>query len=209
MRAFDASIRQFLSEASSSSPTPGGGSIAALMAALGASMGSMTAILTSGAKFAEVQDEMRAVVEQMRLAMADFEVLLEEDIASFQQYMDALRLPKSSPEERRERSLALQEAALRAAQVPLRLMERCLDVLQVLERSLPKLNRSAISDAGIAAIALEAAVQSAWLTVEINLNGMKEEAERKAYQEKGTELLARSEQIKQNVLRLVRESMTS
>lgn len=202
---FDTSIRKFLEEAGSSAPTPGGGSIAVLCAALGASMGSMVANLTTGPKFEALQTEMQASVKSFEAAVADFESFLERDMYSFQQYMDALGMPKSTLEEKQARTAAMQAAAMQAADVPLQLMRRCLELLQLSEEMAGKANKNVISDLAIAAIALEGAVQSAWITVEINLGSIKDKQQRKSREAEGTELAETAEVIKRVVLRKVRE----
>ena len=204
MSVYDQSIREFLAEASSASPVPGGGSIAALAAALGASMGSMTARLTTGAKFKEQEAAMLENAELFRQAIERFEALQEKDMASFNRFMKALKLPAATPEEKERRSLAIREASVYAADVPLELMEACLAVMRRLAVLAPEVNKNVVSDLGIAVLMLEAAVQSAWITVEINLNTMSGD-NRKVYREKGTLLLGEAEGIKRDALAQVRE----
>ncbi|MEY9094172.1 cyclodeaminase/cyclohydrolase family protein [Paenibacillus sp. RC84] len=204
MRVYDQSIREFLAEASSGSPVPGGGSIAALAAALGASMGSMTASLTTGAKFKEQEAAMLENADLFRQAIVRFESLQEKDMASFSRFMKALKLPASTSVEKEARSLAIREASAYAADVPLELMEACLGVMRRLAALAPEVNKNVVSDLGIAVLMLEAAVQSAWITVEINLNAMSADS-RNIYRDKGTLLLSESEEIKRNALIQVRE----
>jgi len=207
MRIFDTPIRQFLNEAGSDSPTPGGGSIAALSAALGASMGSMVANLTRGAKFEAVKDEMEDLVQTMTSAIDHFESFLEQDMESFQTYMRALGMPKNTDEEKQARSSALQEAAVFAASVPLRLMRRSLDVMTAAAEVTTKVNKNVISDLAIAVITLEAAVQSAWITVEINLGSIKDDERRRVLEAEGRSVLAKAEDVKRDVLLEVRRIM--
>ncbi|MBV6713252.1 cyclodeaminase/cyclohydrolase family protein [Paenibacillus chitinolyticus] len=204
MRVYDQSIREFLAEASSGSPVPGGGSIAALAAALGASMGSMTACLTTGAKFKEQEAAMLENADLFRQAIVRFESLQEKDMASFSRFMKALKLPASTSAEKEARSLAIREASAYAADVPLELMEACLGVMRRLAALAPEVNKNVVSDLGIAVLMLEAAVQSAWITVEINLNTMSGDS-RNVYRDKGMLLLRESEEIKRNALVQVRE----
>ena len=205
MRIFDTPIRQFLHDAGSDSPTPGGGSIAALCAALGASMGSMVANLTRGAKFEAVKDEMEDLVQTMISAIGHFESLLEQDMESFQTYMRALGMPKSTDEEKQARSSALQESAVFAASVPLRLMRRSLEVMTAAAEVTAKVNKNVISDLAIAVITLEAAVQSAWITVEINLGSIKDVEQRRVLEAEGRSVLAKAVSMKQEVLAEIRK----
>jgi methylenetetrahydrofolate dehydrogenase (NADP+)/methenyltetrahydrofolate cyclohydrolase len=202
-RTFDQTIHQFLVEASSKSPTPGGGSIAALAAGLGTSMGSMVANLTSGPRFAEYEEKMIAIVENMKLSVHDFENILEQDIEAFKQYMKALGMPKGSTEEKELRSEALQAAAALAAEVPLGLMRRCNEVMMILQEVVQEVNKNVISDLGIAIIMLEAASQSAWITVQINVQGIKNTDLRNNIQAAGEELTRTAQEIKRIVLQSI------
>lgn len=204
---FDQPIREFLHSAASSAPTPGGGSVAALAAALGASMGSMVANITSGPKFEQVREQMAEIVKLMQDAMTEAETFLKKDIESFNGYMAALGLPKASEEEKRQRSIALQQAAVQAASVPLHLMKRCLEVMSALASITEQANKNVISDLGIALLMLDAAVQSAWITVEINLGSIKDAGVRATFQDTGAELSSRSAGIKDQVLGQIRERL--
>ncbi|WP_199615188.1 cyclodeaminase/cyclohydrolase family protein [Paenibacillus alkalitolerans] len=207
MAVFDQSIRQFLEEAGSKSPTPGGGSIAALAAALGASMGAMVANITVGSKYEAMQDDMKAVVGKMVSAIEQFENILMKDMDCFNSYMTALSMPKRSEQEKAARSYAIQEAAKRAADVPLELMMRCEEIINVLEEVTNQVNKNVISDLGIAVIMLEAAIQSAWITVEINLGSIKNDGLKQKYLEAGAAILKKSAETKQNVLQRVRSRL--
>jgi formiminotetrahydrofolate cyclodeaminase len=201
---WNSSIRLFLDEAASASPTPGGGSVAALAAALGASMGSMVSRLTTGKRHEAVQEQMAATAEEMSEAMRQCETLMNQDIESFDDYMRALALPKASAGEREARSRAIGLAAVRAAEVPLSLMKLSHRLLIVLDEAVHDVNRNVISDWGIAALMLEAAAQSAWLTVEINLASIDDIEAAGRFQEQGSHLSEQIAQLKQTVMRNVR-----
>ncbi|PWK11229.1 cyclodeaminase/cyclohydrolase family protein [Tumebacillus permanentifrigoris] len=171
---FDQSIRSFLDAAASKSHTPGGGSIAALAAALGASMTSMVANLTQGAKFVDLEANMQQIASEMVANIRECDNLLEADMQSFDTYMNALKLPKDTDEQKAARSLALQSAGISATEVPLRLAELCRDALLTSQTIAKTANKNVISDLGVAAFLLEAAAQSALLTVDINLPGLKD-----------------------------------
>ncbi|MCQ6559323.1 cyclodeaminase/cyclohydrolase family protein [Paenibacillus mendelii] len=207
MTIYNQTIRSFLLDASSSSPTPGGGSAAALTAGLGASMGAMVANLSTGSKFDTVRERMSVIAHDMAAAIEQSESVLIGDIEAFDRFMSVLALPKETKEEQMHRKLALEEAAAAAADVPLSLMLLCHQLLLVLEEEAQTVNRNVISDWGISAILLEAAMQSAWLTVEINLNAMKNEAAVKIIRIQGKGLLQQGEAMKQTVLEQVRNRM--
>lgn len=201
---FDQTIRTFLEEAGAAVPTPGGGSVAALAGALGAAMVSMTAGFTKGEKFAEAEAIMMAGMSRMKAAIRDCEDLLEADIASFNRYMRAVRLPKASDEDKLARVHALHEAALQAIEVPLRLMGVCRDALATAEALAGAANPNVISDLGIGALLFEAAAQSAYLTVEINLASLKDEAARMDYSSAADELRTECAAMKERTIAIVR-----
>ncbi|TCM95845.1 formiminotetrahydrofolate cyclodeaminase [Paenibacillus sp. BK033] len=201
---WDDSIRSFLRQAGSSNPTPGGGSVAALIAALGASMTSMVGNLTQGEKFADIQSTISEVIEKMRRLTAECEELLQADIASFNGYMDALKLPKSSDEEKRIRTNALHEAAIQAIDVPLRLMQVCREGLVFTHRIAESSNKNVISDLGIGAILFEAAAQSALLTIEINLASLKDAERKQHYSDTLTSLMSEIQDLKNKSLQVTR-----
>jgi len=207
MRTFDQTMRAFLTASASSSPTPGGGSVAALAGALGAAMTSMVANLTQGEKFAAVEQEMRETVERMHTTIAEAEELLEADIASFDAYMQALKLPKTTEEEKAARSAALQTATVQATDVPLRLATLCRDALRHAQAIAAAANRNVISDLGIAAFLLEAAGQSALLTVDINLPGLQDASRRAAFEELRNDLQGELLLLKSTVVATVRERL--
>lgn len=201
---WDVSIRHFLQQAGSSNPTPGGGSVAALIAALGASMTSMVGNLTQGDKFADIQSAIAEVIEQMRRSTAECEELLQADISSFNRYMDALKLPKSSDEEKLIRKNALHQAAIQAIDVPLRLIEVCREGLAFTHRIADSSNKNVISDLGIGAILFEAAAQSALLTIEINLASLKDLELKRLYSDKVALLMNEIQDLKSSSLQITR-----
>jgi formiminotetrahydrofolate cyclodeaminase len=161
---YDASIRSFLAAAASSSSTPGGGSVAAAAAALGASMSSMVAKLSTGPRFDQTEEAAVSVAAEMAAAIARSEALLVEDMQAFDAYMAAWKLPKGQ-----FRSESLRQAASHAADVPLRLARLCTDAIRTSGAIALTGNKTAISDLGIGVLLLEAALESALLTIEINI----------------------------------------
>lgn len=201
---WDHSIRRFVGDAASEQPTPGGGSVAALVGALGASMTSMVGNLSQGEKFAAYREEMNDVLAKMQCLIVDCEELLTSDITSFQQYIDALKLPKGTEEEKKVRKQAMQAATVAAIQVPLRLMEVCHEGMQWTWRIAETSNKNVISDLGIGALLFESAAQSALLTVEINLASLKDEALKQQYEVQASTWMQEMETLKRDTLRVVR-----
>lgn len=202
---WDESIRHFLQQAGSAEPTPGGGSVAALVAALGASMTSMVSNLSQGEKFAQIRPQIDDIIGQMSRLIAECEELLQADIASFDQYMAALKLPKSTDEEKLFRSRAIQEAAILAIEVPLRLIEVCRMGMVCTHSIAESSNKNVISDLGIGAILFDAAAQSALLTVEINLASLKDPELKRQYADKASSLIREIADLKYRTLQIARK----
>lgn len=165
----------FMADLASSTPAPGGGSVAALSGALGAALVSMVANLTVGKekyKASEPQvKEMLAKADGLRLRLLQ---LLEDDVTAFNGYSAAAKLPKDSDEQKAARSAAIQKSLMVAAGPPLDVCRACVEVLD-LARPMAELgNVQAVSDAGVAALMAEAGLRAAALNVEINLGWIKD-----------------------------------
>lgn len=204
-RIWEQSIRQFVADAASAKPTPGGGSVAALVAALGASMTAMVGNLSQGEKFAAYEPEITAAIQGMYSLIQESEKLLAKDIACFNAYMNILQLKCYSAEEKLARKQALQEATIQALLVPLHLIEACKDGLQLTSSITAQANRNVISDLGIGAILLEAAAQSALLTVEINIQALKDNALKDQYALQAFSLMQEISALKHNVIQAARQ----
>ncbi len=167
-------VNDFLAELASSSPTPGGGSVAALCGALGASLGSMVCSLTIGKKkYEDVEEDMKHVLSQTERLRVELAELIDEDAAAFDKVMEAMKLPKESEEDKTARKTAMQDALVDAAMVPLAVMEKCVEVVELSGMVAEKGNRNAVSDAGVAALVGRAGAHAARLNVLINLGGIR------------------------------------
>jgi glutamate formiminotransferase / formiminotetrahydrofolate cyclodeaminase len=187
-------LRQFCNETLSDSPAPGGGSVAALIGALGASLGGMVANLSAGKRGWEEQLEFfshRAVEGQQLKDELLF--LVDEDTAAFNQVMAAFALPKDSAEEKAARSKAIQAANQAAAEIPLKVMETACRSYDLLAQMAEKGNPASISDVGVGLLATRGCVEGAAMNVRINLSGLKDEKVKSALQEKTQKLLLDSE----------------
>ncbi|MDE0023320.1 MAG: cyclodeaminase/cyclohydrolase family protein [Spirochaetaceae bacterium] len=166
----DLPVGEFLARTASATPTPGGGSVAAVAGALASALVAMVARLTDRKKGYEQAWELAGEsVDRADRLTADLQAGALEDVRSFEAYMAALRLPKGSPAERQARRAALAEATRRATAAPLAIAAACAEILNVAERLAPVANRHAVSDIGAAAHLAAAAAGAALLTAEINL----------------------------------------
>jgi glutamate formiminotransferase/formiminotetrahydrofolate cyclodeaminase len=187
-------LRQFCNETLSDSPAPGGGSVAALMGALGVSLGGMVANLSAGKRGWEDKlsyfSDWAVKAQQLKDELL---FLVDEDTAAFNKVMDAFALPKESAEEKAARSAAIQLANKYAAEIPLRIMETALKSYQLLAEMAEKGNPASISDVGVGLLALRACIDGAAMNVRINLAGLRDEKLRSALQEKVRRISAESE----------------
>ncbi len=164
-------IDEFLDVLASSSPAPGGGSVAALSGALGAALTSMVANLTIGKKkYVDVEADMKKVLREAENLRAKFTSLVERDTQAFNKVMEAFGLPKETEDQKALRSAAIDETIREATLVPLEVMKHCIDALALARVVALKGNRNSISDAGVSALMLHAACEGAALNVKINLN---------------------------------------
>jgi len=201
-------VTQFLDELASSAATPGGGSAAAIMGALGAALVSMVCNLTIGKKnYAEVEPEMRAVLhdaDALRQRLAD---MVAEDIAAFNGLMAAYGLPKQTDDDKAARGAAIQHALRAATEAPLACARACAEVIKLSMRAAEVGNRNVLSDAGVGALAAQAALRSAALNVDINVPSLQDQAFAQACREEMDALLASAVPLSEQAIALVKSKL--
>jgi glutamate formiminotransferase/formiminotetrahydrofolate cyclodeaminase len=178
-------LREFCNETLSDSPAPGGGSVAALMGALGASLGGMVANLSAGKRGWDDKIEYfsgwAVKAQQLKDELLS---LVDQDTAAFNKVMDAFALSKESAEEKAARSAAIEQATKYAAEVPLKVMETASKSYGLLAEMAEKGNPASVSDVGVGALATRACIEGAALNVRINLTQLKDEKFKVALAEK-------------------------
>ncbi|HXE57778.1 MAG TPA: glutamate formimidoyltransferase [Gemmatimonadales bacterium] len=184
------SVAAFLASVASASPVPGGGSVAAHVGALGAALAQMVAGLTVGKKkYAEVEDEMKAIgLEAARLADR-LTRLVERDAEAYGAVTAAYRLPKDNEEQAAVRARAVAAALLGAAEVPLETARACVAVARLAAAVATKGNVNAVSDAGVAALLAEAACRGAAYNVRINVAALEDRGAGQALVEEAERLV--------------------
>lgn len=195
-RLVDKSLRAFADELASAQPVPGGGSASALAGALGAALAAMVARIASKKSPGE-HDEFIVEVDNLR---ADLMRLVDDDSAAYASVGTAMRLPKQSEDEKRERADRVQAALLGAARVPLEIARTARRLLEASERGLKVAPASAASDIGVAAILAEAAVRGAALNVMINLAALKDAAHVKTLSEDLDRALDGADELRRRIL---------
>jgi glutamate formiminotransferase / formiminotetrahydrofolate cyclodeaminase len=197
-------LSSFAEETASESPAPGGGSISAYLGALGVSLATMVANLSSHK--AGWDDRWKAfsdLAEQGMGIQKDLLQLVDEDTVAFNRVMGALGMPKSSAEEKAVRKTALQEATKYAIEVPLKVMKRSLDSFDLIKAMAETGNPNSVSDAGVGALCARSAVMGAFLNVKINAAGLDDKDYAARVLAEGREIEARAVQYEADILGIV------
>ncbi len=170
----DMNMNEFLEVLSSSAPVPGGGGACGYVAAVGMSLGSMVANLTTGKKkYAEYQEEIEKIITEAKTITKELAECMDKDAVSFEPLSKAYGLPKNTDEEIAYREEVMEKALVTASEAPLLMMETIYKSLKVLERLAVIGSRIAISDVGVGVQMCKAAVNGASLNVYINTKMMK------------------------------------
>jgi len=170
-------LTAFADELSTDSPAPGGGSVAALCGSLSAALSSMVAALTWSKKGMEAVRPAMGEIGSDGQALKDwFMDAVDRDTDAFNAVIAARRLPKKTDEEKAAREAAIERANQEATRVPLAVLERAVQALELARRVAAQGNPSSVSDAGVAGAAALAAAEGAALNVRINLPSLTDEA---------------------------------
>ena len=176
----DLPVRDFVKEVAARSSAPGGGSVSALLAALGAGLGSMVANLTFGVrKFEDLDARMREIIPPLHRAAQDLIPMIDADTNAFNEYMEGLRMPKSTDKEKAARTAKMQSGLKTAIRVPLRTMTLGDAAWEALIEAAKYGNITAKSDAQVGARALEAGIWGAYQNILINMGQIKDQEFRK------------------------------
>jgi glutamate formiminotransferase/formiminotetrahydrofolate cyclodeaminase len=189
------SLQEFANETASESPAPGGGSIAAYMGSLGISLATMVANLSAHKRaWDDRWKEFSAWAEKGQKIKDELLYLVDEDTNAFNKIMEAFSLPKSSEQEVKFRSEAIQNATKYATEVPLKTMILAYSSFPIIKAMAEIGNPNSISDAGVGALCARSAVIGAYMNVRINAAELKDEAFKK-------EILAKAEKIKNDAIK--------
>lgn len=203
-RLVDKTLEGFTQETASESPAPGGGSISAAMGAFGAALATMVANLSSHKPgWDERWEEFSNWAEKGKLYMEQLIKMVDEDTAAFNRIMDAFGLPKGTDEEKAARTKAIQEATLYAIEVPFRVMNLCLESMEVIKAMAEHGNPNSVSDAGVGALAARSAVMGAFLNVKINASGLKDKDKANEFISKGAGIVKKAQQMEAEILAIV------
>lgn len=169
----DKTCREFVENTAGKTPVPGGGSVSALVGALGAALGRMVGSLTLGKKkYADVQVEMLELVREADSLQAELLELVQADIDIFRPLSELYGMKAETDIEKENKAALLEEALENACSVPISIMEKCGRAIELSKEFAAKGSRLAVSDAGASAIICKSALQAASLNVYINTGSM-------------------------------------
>lgn len=202
------SLQGFANATSADSPTPGGGSVSAYLATLGASLSTMVANLSIHKKGYEDKYEEfnRAAIEGNALSQ-ELILLVDQDTQAFNEIITAFRLPKLTPEDKKKRKKAIKNATITAIEVPLKVAETAVKILPITQLMVEHGNPNSISDAGVGALCVEAAVKGAVLNVKINASTLEDEELKKDYFQKADFLTNQCSELSSIILAKVNDNI--
>lgn len=207
-RVYGKTLNEFIEVAASSSPTPGGGNVSAVVGTHAAAMVCMVANLTIGKKaYAEYEEDAKKVVMNMEAIIERLKALTNKDMEAFDQYMAVFRMPKETDADKKARADAMQTAAKNATNVPLDICRTCLDILIQAEALSSYGNKMAISDVGVGAMIGEAALKACMLSVDINLPSIKDAEFVAQVKAERARLFTEADELKTLALAKVKERM--
>ncbi len=200
---------EFANALSMDSPTPGGGSTAALAGSLAAALVSMVANLTHGNKKYQVHwDVMKTLAEKAQNLKDQLLRAVDRDTEAFDAVMAAFRLPKKTEKDKADRARAIEEATKGATNVPLEVMSLSLEALKLAREAAETGNVNSVSDAGVGALLALTAVEGAYLNVKINLGGIEDAAFKETVSQKAEAILSEARELKETSWKTTLERMS-
>jgi len=201
-------LLDFADETASESPAPGGGSIAAYVGALGVSLGTMVANLSSHKKgWDERWEEFSTWAEKGQQYKSELVRLVDADTKAFNQIMDAFGLPKSTDEETAIRHKAMQQATKTAIQIPFTVMQNAYGSMEVIKAMAETGNPNSVSDAGVGALCARAAVIGAFMNVRINAAGYHDKDFVDDVISRGKDIENKAIEMEKEILKIVNEKI--
>jgi glutamate formiminotransferase/formiminotetrahydrofolate cyclodeaminase len=197
-------LSDFVDLTASESPAPGGGSIAAYVGSLGAALAGMVANLSSHKKgWDDRWEEFSDWAEKADLYKTELLQLVDADTRAFNLVMAAFGLPKSTPEEKDNRSKAIKEATMIAMEVPFKVMEAACGSMEVIRAMAAQGNPNSVSDAGVGALCARSAVMGAFMNVRINAAGLDDQQFVSDIVKRGLEIENKAIALESDILSIV------
>lgn len=204
----DLTLKEFLEKTAANEAVPGGGSTAALTAAIAAALGEMVANLTIGKKhYVGVEERMRELATELHACRSRFVNDIDRDAEAYRLVMEAYRLPKEDEAAKRLRSDRIGEAMETAARVPMEVAEKAFEMLHLLAEAIGKGNCNAVTDGLVGAMACRTAIMGALLNVRINLGGIRDDLLVQALASKCDRLEEETTAMEQELIALVKTQL--
>lgn len=199
-------VRKFVEEVGSRSSAPGGGSVSALLASLGAGLSVMVAWLTYGLrKYEQYDDIMRTAIEPLDSKMRELIPMIDADTDAFNDYMTAMKMPKSTDEEKKARHEKMQEGLKKAIDVPMAVMRKADGCWEHIMEVAKYGNMNSKSDLQVGAKSLESGIWGAFKNVEINMPGIDDDAYKEKVLKEGLDIVGRAKNNVDEVCKLLDE----
>lgn len=207
-KLIDMNLRAFANETASESMAPGGGSISAYMGVLGVSLAGMVANLSSHKRGWENRwEEFSIWAEKAQKLKDDLLKMVDEDTNAFNGIMEAFGLPKSSDEEKKLRSQAIQQATKNAIEVPFKVMKLAYESMSICKAMVETGNPNSVTDAGVGALAARAAVMGAFLNVKVNAGGLDDKEYVNKVLTEGNDIQNRAIEDERKIIEMVNEKI--
>ncbi|HBI91528.1 MAG: cyclodeaminase/cyclohydrolase family protein [Terrisporobacter othiniensis] len=208
----DLTVKDFIDELGSNSPAPGGGSVSALSASIASTLVTMVLNLTIGKKeYMEyedfIKDEIVKSLNHGENYKKEFLDLMEKDTSAFLSLMDAFKMPKNTEEEIQIRKEKIQRGNNEALEIPFEVSQKAYKLYNYIDIAAEYGNKNALSDTGVAALLVEAAVEGALLNVKINILGLKDEDRKKELTEKCEIILEKSKKRKERIINSIESQL--
>ena len=201
-------IQEFLDVLSSKEPVPGGGGAAALAGALGNALGQMVANLTIGKKkYAQVEDEIKELAERMKGIQGQFTALADQDAKVFAPLAKCYSLPSGTEEEKAYKAEVMEARLLDASLVPMEIMEKASEMLEIMDILADKGSRMAVSDVGVGVQFIRTALLGAVMNVYINTKSMKNREKAEEMNEKAERLIKEGTEAADRIYQKVLEQL--
>lgn len=207
-KLIDNNLKEFIDETASESPAPGGGSVAAYLGSLGASLATMVANLSAAKKGWENEFEYFSNWAEKGQQLKDqLLFLVDEDTRAFNAIMSAFQLPKNNEPEIATRKAAIEEATIFAIKTPLKVMQTAYESMALIAEMAEKGNPNSVSDAGVGALCARSAVYGAFLNVKINAASLSDKEKAKAYTDKAATILKNALDKETAILKVVESKL--
>ena len=201
-------LRAFSDETASESPAPGGGSISAYVGALGVSLATMVANLSSHRRvWDERWEEFSDSAAQGQILKDSLLKMVDEDTKSFNRIIDAIRMPKGTDTEKANRKAAIQTATKYAIEVPFKVMEMALESFDVIKEMTENGNPNSVTDAGVGALCARAAIHGAYLNVQINTKDLDDKVFVEKVLKEGKAITKKADKLEKEIMKLVNKKM--